>query len=162
MDLCWQIMSLLFNMLSRLVIDFLPRSKWASLNFMAAVTICSDFGAPKMKSVTVSIVTPSICHEVMGPNSMILVFWMLSFKELFHSHLSLSSRSSLVPFHFLPWECLSSTYLSLFTPLFRFKSPFEIFFVAAQPQNIYWILLFNTCLLYKADFVSCEGNTTLV
>ena len=42
-----KVMSLLFNMLSRLVITFLPRSK--CLNFMAAVTICSDFGAPKNK-----------------------------------------------------------------------------------------------------------------
>ena len=40
---------------------------------MAAVTIRSDFGAPKLKSVTVSIVSPLICHEVMGPDAMILV-----------------------------------------------------------------------------------------
>ena len=58
-------MSLLFNMLSRLVITFLPRSK-SLLIFMAAVTICSDFGAQKMKSLTVSTVSPSICYEVMG------------------------------------------------------------------------------------------------
>jgi len=45
-----------------------------SLNFMVAVTICSDFGAPKIKSVTVSIVSPSICYEVMGLDVMILVF----------------------------------------------------------------------------------------
>ena len=57
-----KLMSLLFNMLSRLVITFLPRSK--RLNFMAALTIYSDFGAQKIKSVTVSIVFPSICHEV--------------------------------------------------------------------------------------------------
>ena len=44
-----KVMSLLFNMLSRLVITFLPRSKQASFNFMAAVTICSDFAAPKNK-----------------------------------------------------------------------------------------------------------------
>ena len=56
-----KVMSLLLNMLSRLVIAFLPRSK--HLNFMAAVTICSDSGAPKIKSATVS---PSICHEVDG------------------------------------------------------------------------------------------------
>ena len=44
-------------------------------NFMAAVTICSDFGAQEnKKSVTVSIVSPSICHEVMGPDAMIIVF----------------------------------------------------------------------------------------
>ena len=45
-----------------------------SFNFMAAVTICSDFGAQEIKSLTVSIVYPSICHEVMGPDATILVF----------------------------------------------------------------------------------------
>ena len=45
-----KVMSLLFNMLSRLVITFLPRSKQASFNFIAAVTIYSDFGALKIKS----------------------------------------------------------------------------------------------------------------
>ena len=48
---------------------------------MAAVTICSDFGAPQ--SLTVSSFSPSICYEVMGPDVMILVFWMLSFKPTF-------------------------------------------------------------------------------
>ena len=65
-------MSLLFNMLSRLVIAFLPRNKHL-LNFMAAVTICSDFGAPQNKFF-VSIVSPSISHEVTGLDAMILVF----------------------------------------------------------------------------------------
>ena len=46
---------------------------------MAAITICSDFGAQK-NSHTVSTVSPSICHEVMGPDAMIFVFWMLSFQ----------------------------------------------------------------------------------
>ena len=50
---------------------------------MAAVTNCSDFGAPKIKYVTVSIVSPSIRHEVMGLDAMILVFRMLSFKPTF-------------------------------------------------------------------------------
>ena len=46
-----------------------------SFNFTAAVTICSDFGAPpKIKSVSFSTVSPSISHEVMGPDAMILVF----------------------------------------------------------------------------------------
>ena len=67
-----KVMSLLFNMLSRLAITFLPRRKY--LNFMAAITICSDFGSPKIKSDTVSTVSPSICHEMMGPDAMILVF----------------------------------------------------------------------------------------
>ena len=63
-----KVMSLFFNKLSRLVIIFIPRNK--RLNFMAAVTICNDFGAKTIKSVTVSIVSPSICHEVMGLDAM--------------------------------------------------------------------------------------------
>ena len=47
---------------------------------MAAITISCDFGAQKIKSDTVSTVSPSISHEVMEPDAMILVFWMLSFK----------------------------------------------------------------------------------
>ena len=54
-----------------------------SFNFMAAVTIYSDFGAQKIKSLTVPIVFPYICHEVMRPDVMILVFQMLSFKPTF-------------------------------------------------------------------------------
>ena len=52
----------------------------ASFNFMAVVTICSDFGAQKIKSATDS---PSICHEAAGPDPMILVFSILSFKLTF-------------------------------------------------------------------------------
>ena len=55
-------MSLLFNMLSRFVKTLLPRS--SVFNFMAAVTTCSDLGPKKIKSVTISIVSPSICHEM--------------------------------------------------------------------------------------------------
>ena len=65
-----KIMSLLFNMLSRIVIVFLPRSK--SLNFMAAVTICSDFGVQEKKACHIFCLY--ICHEVTGPDAMILVF----------------------------------------------------------------------------------------
>ena len=50
---------------------------------MAAVTICSDFGDPKVKYLTGSIISPIYCHEVMGQDAMILVFWMLSFKPTF-------------------------------------------------------------------------------
>ena len=42
---------------------------------MAAVTICSDFGASKIKYLIISVVSTSICHEVMGPDAMILFFW---------------------------------------------------------------------------------------
>ena len=70
---------------------------------MASVTVYSDFGAPKIKSVTVS---PSICHEVMVLDAMILVFWMLSFKPTF----SLSTFT--FPFHALEKEM--ATHSSVF------------------------------------------------
>ena len=58
------------SLLSRLVIAFSSKEQ-VSFNFMAKVTICSDFAAPKIKSATVSNVSPSICHEVMGLDAMI-------------------------------------------------------------------------------------------
>ena len=68
-----KVMSLLFNMLSRLVIAFLPRSKYISFSWLQSPsTVILE--PKKIKYLTVSIVYPSICHEVMGPDAMILVF----------------------------------------------------------------------------------------
>ena len=66
-------MSLLFNMLSRLVITFLPRSKSLLISWLQSPSAVI-LEPPKMKSLTASIVSPSICHEVTGPDAMILVF----------------------------------------------------------------------------------------
>ena len=72
----------LFNMLSRLVIAFLPRSKRLLISWLQLLsTVILE--PKKIKSVTVSIVSPSICHEVMGLDAMIFLFWMLSFKPAF-------------------------------------------------------------------------------
>ena len=73
-----KVMSLLLNMLSRLVITFLPRSKRlliSELQSPSAVILESK----KIKSVTISIVSPSICHEVMGPDANILSFLNFEF-----------------------------------------------------------------------------------
>ena len=88
-----KVMSLLFNILSRSVINFLPRSKHLLISWLQN-TIYSDFGTHThthtQMSLTTSNVSTSICHDLMGQVVMILVFWMLSFKPTF----SLSS------FHF--------------------------------------------------------------
>ena len=95
-----KVMSLLFNMLSILAITFLPRSKrlltsWLQSPFAVMLE-------PKIiNSATVSSVYPSICHEMIGPDATILVFWMLCFKPTF----SLSSFTFIKRFlvlHFLP------------------------------------------------------------
>ena len=68
-----KLMSLLFNMLSRLVITFLPRSKRLLISWLQSPSAVI-LEPRKIKSATVSSVSPSICHEVMGPDAMILVF----------------------------------------------------------------------------------------
>ena len=86
---------------TRLVIAFLPRSKRLLISWLQLPpTVILE--PKKLKSVTVSIVCPSVCHEVIGPDAMIIIFGMLSLNQLFHYPLSLSSRGSSVPLHFLP------------------------------------------------------------
>ena len=67
-----KVMSLLFNMLSGLIITFLPRSKHLLISWLQSPSTVI-FEPPKIKSVTFSFVSPSICHEVMGPDAMILL-----------------------------------------------------------------------------------------
>ena len=69
-------------MLSRLVITFLPRSKRLLISWLHSPSAVI-LEPQKIKSDTVSTVSPSICHEVMGPDAMIFVFWMLNFKPTF-------------------------------------------------------------------------------
>ena len=74
-----KVMSRLFNMLSRLVPTFLPRNKPLLLSWLQSPSAVI-LEPPKTKSATVFIVSPSICHDVMGPDAMTSVFLMLSFK----------------------------------------------------------------------------------
>ena len=71
-----KVMSLLFNMLYRLVITFLPRYKRLLISWLQSPS-AMILEPRKIKSATVSTVSPSICHEVMGSDATILVFWML-------------------------------------------------------------------------------------
>ena len=97
-----KVMFLLFNALSRFVIAFLPRSTCLLISWLQSPsTVILE--PRKIKFVTVSTFPPSICHEVMGLDAMILVFSVLSLSQLFDSPLSPSSRSSLV-LHFMPLE----------------------------------------------------------
>ena len=82
MDFVGIVMSLIFNMLSRFVIAFLPRSKHLLVSWLQSPSAVI-LEPKKMKSLTVSTVSPSICHEVMGPDAMILPNF---FTLLFHLH----------------------------------------------------------------------------
>ena len=88
-----KIKSLFFNILSRLVITFLPRRKCLLISWLQSPSAVILEPFSKIKSATASTLSPFICHEVMGPDAMILVFWMLSLSQLFHFLLSLSSKA---------------------------------------------------------------------
>ena len=77
-----KVVSLLFNILSRLVITFLPRSKRLLISWLQSLSAVI-LEPQKIKSATVFTVSPSICHEVMGPDAIIFIFWMLSFRPTF-------------------------------------------------------------------------------
>ena len=96
-------MSLLFNTLSVFVIAFFSRSKCLSISWLQSPSTVT-LEPKKIKSVTASTFSLFICHKVIGSDTMILVFWMFSFKQAFYSSLSPSSRGCLVPLHFLPLE----------------------------------------------------------
>ena len=96
-----KVISLLFSMLSRLVIIFLPRSMRLLISWLQSPSAVI-LEPPKIKSATVSTVSSSICHEVMGPDAMILVFWMLSLKPTF-SLSSFTFIKRIFSFCFLPW-----------------------------------------------------------
>ena len=112
-----KVMSLFYNMLSRSVIAFLPRSKCLLISWLQSYSAVI-LEPPKIKSLTVSIVSPSICHYEMGLDAMILVFecWILS--QLFHSSLpflnpALTSGSSWFSYCWsLAWRILGITLLA--------------------------------------------------
>ena len=140
-----KVISLLFNILSRLVTAFLTRRKhlltlW--LQSQSAVIL----EPKKIKSVTVS---PSICHEVMGPDAMILVFWMLNFKPTF-SLSSFTFIKRLFSFSSLSAvRVVSSAYLRLLIFLPAILIP-----ACASPSLAF-------CMMYSAYKLNKQGDTSL-
>ena len=90
-----KVIPLLFNTVSRFVIVFLPRSKHLLILWLQSPSAVI-LAFKKIKSVALSIIPPSICHEVIELDPTILVFWIVSFKLDYLS----SSRGSLFPLHF--------------------------------------------------------------
>ena len=109
-----KVKSLLFNMLSRFVIAFLPKSKHLLISWLQSPSAVI-LEPKKRKSVTASTFSPSICHEVMGLDAKILVFLMVSFKPAF----SLSSFTLIKRFFssssLYAFRVVSSAYLRLLT-----------------------------------------------
>ena len=150
-----KVMSLLFNMLSRMVIAFPPRSKCLLISWLqspSAVILEHE----KRKSVTVFIVSPSICHKVMGPDVMIFVFleyWVLI--QLSHSPLSLSSRCSLVSL------CLALSCCLLLLCLFILPRIQQIYLII-PPTHIIQFLPFKIVATFYGFLKMTPSSTALL
>ena len=140
-----KVMSLLYNMLSRFLISFLPRRKHLLISWLQSPS-AMILEPKKLKSLTVSIVSPSISHEVMGPDAMVLVFWLLSSKPAF----SLSS-------------------VTVIKRLFRSSSVFAIRLVSSAYVRLLIFLLANLdpslsfiqhafCMMYSAYKINRQGG----
>ena len=139
MDLVGKVMSLLFNMLSRLVIAFLPRSKHFLISWLQSPSAVI-LEPKKRKSVTTF--SPSICHEVMEPDAMILAFLIFSFKPAFSlftfTLLKRFSSSSLSAV-----SVISSAYLRLL----MFLLP--ILILAYKSSSLAFLMVYSVYRLYK-------------
>ena len=126
-----QLMSLLFNKLSRFVIVFLPRSKHLLISWLQSPSAVI-LKPKKINSITVAIVSSSICHEVMGPDALVFVFWMLSFKPAFSLSsftfikrlFSSSLRLRLEWYHLDIWGCWYFSQQSWFKLISHPSQPF--------------------------------------
>ena len=112
MNLCWQSISLLFNTLSRLVITFLLRSKHLLISWLQSPS--AVILEPKKRNLSLPLLFPPfICHEVMGPDAMILVFWMLHFKPAFSLSSFIFIKKLFISFSLSAIRVLSLAYLRL-------------------------------------------------
>ena len=117
-----KVISLLFNMLSRFVIGFLPRSKHLLISWLQSPsTVILE--PKKIKSATVCTFSPSICHEVMGLHTMRLAFLMLSFKSPFPLSSFILIKRLLSSPLFSVIRVVSSAYLRLLIFLPAILSP---------------------------------------
>ena len=163
-----KVTSLLFNTLSRFIIAYLPRIKCLLISWLQSPSAVI-LEPKKIQCVTVTIISPSICHELMGPDAMIFIFWMLSFKPAFSlssftfikGHFSSSSLSAI--------RVVSSTYLRLlifllailipacasFSPAFHMMS--SAYKLNKQGDNIHlWCTPFP---IWNKSVVPCPGLT---
>ena len=135
-------MSLLLNILCRLVITFLLRSKHLLISWLQS-TSAVILEPKKIKSDTVSSVSPSISHEVMGPDAMILVFWMLSFEP----------TCSLSSFTFI-----KRLFSSLVLSAIRVVSSAYLRFLSAILIPVHASSILAFCMMYSGYKLNKQGD----
>jgi len=139
-----KVVSLLFNSLSRFVIAFLSRSKRLLISWLQSSSAVI-LGLKKIKAVTVAIVSPSVCHEVMGLDAVIFIFWILSFKPTF-SLSSFTFIKRLFSSSLSAIKVMSSAYLRL------------LIFLLAILIPAYASSSLGFCMMYTANQLNEQGN----
>ena len=159
-----KLVSLLFNKLSIFVIAFLPRSKCLLISWLQSLSAVT-LEPKKIKFLTLSIISPSIYHEVMGPDAMILVFWMMSFRPAF-SLSSFTFIKRLFSSSLSAIRVVSSVYLRLLIFLLAILIPpcassspaFQMMYSAHNLNRVtiysldVTLSLFGTSLLFHVQF----------
>ena len=156
-----KVMSPLFNLLSRLVITFLPRNKRLLISWLQSPSAVI-LEPRKIKSDTVSTVSPSICHEVMWLDAMILVFWMLSFKPTFSLSYFIFIKRLFSSSSLCATRVVSSAYLRLFVflpailiPACASSSPLSSNYCYYLPTKVHIV----KAMVFPVVMYRCEGWT---
>ena len=131
-----KVMSLLCNMLSRFVIAFLARNKHLFFSWLQSPSAVI-LEPKKIKSVTVCIVSPSIFHEVKGPDAMLYIFWMLGFKPTFSLYFFTFIKKLFSSSLFSAIRAVSSVYLRLFMFLLAVLIP------ASAPSSPAFLMMYS-------------------
>ena len=147
--------------MSRFVIAFLPRSNHLLTSWLQSPsTVILE--PRKIKCAIVTIISPSICHEVLGPDVMILVFWMLSFKPT----LSLSSFTFIK--RLFSSSLLSAIWVELSASLKLLIFLLEIFIPAYASSSLAFLLMYSVYKLtsrvtiYSLDILLSQFGTSLL
>ena len=144
-----KVMSLLFKMLSRFVIVFLPRSKCLLISWLQSLSAVI-LEPKKIKSSIVSTFPPSIYHEVIGRDAMILVLWSWFLTQPFHSPLSPSSRGSLVSSLLSAIKVVSPAHLTLLIFLLSILIP------ACESSSLAFHMMYSAYPCHNFEPVCCS------
>ena len=140
-----KVMSLLFNMLSRLVIAFLPRGKYLLISWLQSLSAVI-LEPRKINSVTVYIVSVSICHEVMGADAIIFICWMLSFKPAFTLSSFTFIKRLFSSYSLSAISVVSSVYLTLLLFILAI-----ILIPVCASSSLAFLMMYSTYKLNKQD-----------
>ena len=151
-----KVMSQLFNIPSRLIIACLLRSRWLLISWLHSLSAVI-LEPKRIKSATVSSFSPSICHEVMGPDAMILVFWMLNLKPYGVVRISFDLSSEKELERNTTWSQITEFLMSEEPVLSLLPPTFPLLCLCGFPWSSHWDRVKGVKSLQGSDACEREG-----